>query len=300
MNNAKNASAHVGKCALCDTENIELKESHSIPKFVYKWVKESSKTGFIRGGDNVNDRLQDGPKEHLLCNDCEGKLSAIEKVFAKGVFKIIANYRSQANSITVTEEMRVAVISIFWRALLTTRHRDNDRTIEDNILFDSFMSSLKHQINAKQCLSKIYFAPFIADSSYYDLPPEMIYNLERSVGGQDIRFYDNPHRFFSLFKVPFIYFYIFSEGWDNEEMKNSTPFDVGSINLTSIKQIPDTLRELILREHDHFEEMKKSLSQENLDKIIKSAEKNKNITGSDNSRTRMIDAIKNNLKRDGS
>lgn len=32
----------LGKCALCKEDNVELRESHIIPKFIYKRVKKFS------------------------------------------------------------------------------------------------------------------------------------------------------------------------------------------------------------------------------------------------------------------
>lgn len=74
-----------GKCRLCDNER-ELRESHIIPSFVFKWLKESSGTGFIRFGHNPNLRIQDGPKHYLLCDVCEGLFSDWEKEFADSIF----------------------------------------------------------------------------------------------------------------------------------------------------------------------------------------------------------------------
>lgn len=42
--NSKETVKYIGTCGLCDQENVVLKESHSIPKFAYAWVKESSRT----------------------------------------------------------------------------------------------------------------------------------------------------------------------------------------------------------------------------------------------------------------
>jgi hypothetical protein len=42
-----------GICALCQDET-NLKESHLIPKFVGKWLKRTSATGYLRDIDNIN------------------------------------------------------------------------------------------------------------------------------------------------------------------------------------------------------------------------------------------------------
>jgi hypothetical protein len=95
MTEPQQVDEHIGTCALCDQENAVLKESHSIPKFVYQWIKDTSATPYLRSSDNVNARKQDGPKEYLLCGECEGDLSAMETELAETLFKKIANYRSR-------------------------------------------------------------------------------------------------------------------------------------------------------------------------------------------------------------
>lgn len=72
-------------CKLC-LQNKPLADSHIIPKFAGKWLKETSATGYLRTAENPNVRKQDLPTEKLLCYDCEGLLSLWEKAFANEVF----------------------------------------------------------------------------------------------------------------------------------------------------------------------------------------------------------------------
>lgn len=273
----------LGQCALCDEENVVLRKSHSIPKFVYKWVKDTAKTPYIRCSLDVNVRHQDGPKEYLLCGPCELKLAVLEKELAEKLFKMVANYRQQKSVVTITESMRVAVLSIFWRALLTTKELDNERTAEDNIKLDEFLAKAKADIVINKCHEKIYFTPFVGESPYYGLPKEMSYNLERSVGGQDTRFFDNPHRFFATFKLPFMYFHVFSEGWQADEISLSTEFVAGNLNVVQITKIPNVLRDYINYQYDQFQQSRLQMTEENHEQIKHDVEKNKNITGSDKS-----------------
>ena len=74
-----------GRCGLCGKEK-ELQESHIIPSFVFKWLKDSSVTGHFRHGETINKRVQDGAKLYLLCWDCEQLFGKWEDIFAKEVF----------------------------------------------------------------------------------------------------------------------------------------------------------------------------------------------------------------------
>ncbi len=292
MKNDTTKRAKIGKCALCDAEYVELRESHIIPKFVFDWLKATSKTPYIRGSNNVNARLQDGLKDYLLCNKCEGTLSCMETEIAQKLFKKLANYRRQSSMITVTESMRIGVLSIFWRALSMARNRDSDRTDEDNTIYDSFLSSLKNQVLVGHCNTQIYFAPFTGTPPYYGLPNELTYQVERAIGGQDIRFFDNPHRFFATFKMPFVYFYIFGDGWAESEIEKSAGFIAGDTAVNTINDIPDTLRAYLHHMDAQFSKLKTQMSPENLDKIAADMKKNPNITGSDKSIARMLGASK--------
>jgi hypothetical protein len=53
----------------------ELQESHILPSFVYRWMKETSATGYLRFGQQPNLRVQDGVKRHLLCANCEQRFN---------------------------------------------------------------------------------------------------------------------------------------------------------------------------------------------------------------------------------
>lgn len=284
MNYCNEVDVRIGKCALCDQEKASLKESHSIPKFVYQWIKETSPTPYLRSSDNVNKREQDGPKEYLLCEKCEGHLSLMETEFAEKLFKKIANYRKQAQEIIVSESMRVCVLSIFWRTLLTSLSLDNNRTDEDTKVMRDFLESAKNQINNNTATTLIFWAPIYGKPPFYDLSPSMTYQLDRMVGAADIRFFDDPHRYFAVFKLPFMFFYIFSEGWsDGEDERNKF---AGTVRLSQIKVIPNFLRNYIENLNDQFEKSKRTMSGDNLMKIAQEISEIEKITGAHKSLAR--------------
>ena len=67
----------LGTCALCGQQK-DLRKSHIVPRFVGKWLKSTSATGFLRGVKNPELRLQDLPTLPLLCGDCEQIFSKLE------------------------------------------------------------------------------------------------------------------------------------------------------------------------------------------------------------------------------
>ncbi len=70
----------IGKCALCEEEQVELQQSHIIPKGIYKRTK-SFKNSRFRCFYDPKQILQDGEKNHLLCHDCEEFFSGYETRF---------------------------------------------------------------------------------------------------------------------------------------------------------------------------------------------------------------------------
>jgi len=72
-------------CTLCCSDG-PLIESHIIPAFVFRWLKDTSATGYMRFSGTPNRRAQDGLKLPWCCADCEGLFSKWEAPFAKQVF----------------------------------------------------------------------------------------------------------------------------------------------------------------------------------------------------------------------
>lgn len=104
----------IGPCRLCGTVG-ELQESHVIPKFVYKWMKETSGTGHLRFGQQPNRRVQDGYKFHWLCENCEQLFNTWETQFANQIFHPLnedSTYRTQYESWFLK-----FCVSISWRVL---------------------------------------------------------------------------------------------------------------------------------------------------------------------------------------
>lgn len=80
-----------GECRLCGKVS-RLHESHVIPKFVFRWLKtRSGSNRHIRNSDEPNLRVQDGPKRHWLCWNCEQLFARDETEVAKKNFHPFVN-----------------------------------------------------------------------------------------------------------------------------------------------------------------------------------------------------------------
>lgn len=101
-------------CRLCKRDAV-LQESHIIPKFVTRWLKDSSATGYLRASPAINRRSQDGLKAPLLCTDCEGRFSQWESEVAKRIFYPFNKDRPK--SLAYDPWLLKFAVSVSWRSL---------------------------------------------------------------------------------------------------------------------------------------------------------------------------------------
>lgn len=115
-------------CKLCG-ENEAIENSHILPKFFFRWIKETSATGYLRSSETPNKPLQDGLKEPLLCPKCENDFSKLEMYFKETIFtpyvkEYLDDFMREAdyNKLFVyNENLLRFLISIQWRILVTDR-----------------------------------------------------------------------------------------------------------------------------------------------------------------------------------
>ncbi|WP_071396599.1 hypothetical protein [Bacillus tuaregi] len=108
----------IGRCLLCE-EQKELKGSHIIPKFIGKWLKNTSATGYLRQTSNADKRQQDISKLPLLCNECEQLFSKYEKMFSEKIFK---PFQDGGKNFNYDIWLLKFVISVQWRIIATQKH----------------------------------------------------------------------------------------------------------------------------------------------------------------------------------
>ncbi|CAI8804971.1 hypothetical protein [Pseudomonas zeae] len=128
-----------GDCKLCGAVG-ELKLSHFIPKFVGRWVKETSATGYIRLNGNINKRSQDIAKDYWLCDGCEQIFSVWEREFANKIFYPFVN--GQSDSAFYGEWLAKFCASLSWRTLSYLRHKNPRSNGRQNEIEESALKGL--------------------------------------------------------------------------------------------------------------------------------------------------------------
>ena len=124
-----------GICKLCGA-NATLKESHIVPKSIYKWLKDTSATSFLRRTGNLNVRTQDGIKIYLLCGDCEQRFSPYEKYFKEKIFMPINEAEFPVKipvGFNYDDKLFYFLISVWWRTILWSF---NDKEVQESKHWD--------------------------------------------------------------------------------------------------------------------------------------------------------------------
>lgn len=172
-------------CGLCGQRRV-LRESHIIPAFVYRWFKESSATGHIRTTETPNRRLQDGPKRHLLCHECEERFSARENLFQEKLFKLITQGKSSPYE--YDDWLMHFAASPCWRIVVQKLH-ENDishLSLEDREHLSKaearWRQFLLGEVNSPG-EHELHFIPLgiIGSAKGMDLPPNFNRYLTRAI-----------------------------------------------------------------------------------------------------------------------
>ncbi len=101
-------------CRLC-RQRHPLKQSHILPAFIFRDLRNQSGTGHIRFSENPNVRVQDGLKLPWLCGSCESLLSGWERRFAN---EILHPWNNGCELTRYSDWFLKFCVSVSWRVLV--------------------------------------------------------------------------------------------------------------------------------------------------------------------------------------
>ena len=80
--------AAVGLCRLC-LKRRPLIQSHVVPRFVYVDLKRRYRISTLiqQSADKVLGLIQDGPRQPLMCVECDRALGVTENTFAERFYR---------------------------------------------------------------------------------------------------------------------------------------------------------------------------------------------------------------------
>lgn len=112
-----------GFCKLCNKRS-DIQLSHIVPKFIGKWLKKTSATGYLRNNEIFKRRSQDIWKEYWLCSDCESLFSKWEDVFATKIFyPFVDEKETEAN---YNSWLLKFCASLSWRTIKYMRNKNSE------------------------------------------------------------------------------------------------------------------------------------------------------------------------------
>lgn len=172
----------IDKCSLCgNTSN--LCQSHIIPKFVFRWLKETSATGMIRGQKDPNKLYQDGFKTKLLCKICENKFNKWETQFANKIFW--PYIKKERDSFDYEEWLTKFIISLNWRLLINWPKEDEvlSKRIQEKLSIAEYRFR-KYLLNQRKKYghyqNNLIFVDYI-ESANFDVPTGLTRYLGRTI-----------------------------------------------------------------------------------------------------------------------
>ena len=125
-----------GTCRLCGN-HTKLEKSHFRPKFIGKWLKRTSITGYRQeafGHPRISRRVQDLPKDYWLCGNCERRFSKWEVKFANRIFYPFVD--KGESTATYGEWLSRFCASLSWRTLTYIRSINVPKDESDEHLMD--------------------------------------------------------------------------------------------------------------------------------------------------------------------
>ncbi|HBD7399452.1 hypothetical protein [Legionella longbeachae] len=263
----------MGVCRLCNRQE-ELKESHIVPKLIFRWLKITSATKYLRFGNEINRREQDGLKLYWLCNDCEKKFSKMETYFSNTIFRPL---RHQDQVVYNNNFLKFAV-SLSWRVLKYFQELGGldkfDRKIInasaqallswENFLFDREKNPSKYEQHFYNFIGQL-------EPGHSNIPVNIHRYLQRSV---EIDVMSNSNIAFVYTKLPGLLLIGYINLSDSKPWRN-TRICVHNGRIMSMKyNFPTELWQIIKQKANNAQQLQNSISKKQQEKINKDFSKN--------------------------
>lgn len=143
----------MGDCALCKSKNVELMQSHIIPKAIYRRTKTYENSRF-RSFYEPKTIFQDGEKKPMLCHECEEFFSKYETKFSN---LFLDKYlRTPNNPLPmITDDTNFYVLTVGWRVLY-----------DDLYVFDSYEDDFERKCleEYEEKLGKYLYEKYIEEN----------------------------------------------------------------------------------------------------------------------------------------
>jgi len=204
-----------------------LRESHIIPKFVGKWMKETG-TGYLTSAEDGSKRVQDITKIRLLCDSCEERFSKLEKYFADKIFFPFHN--DKIRTFDYDKNLQAFIVSLSWRVLKITGQEFRDKNpgfplqsfvndAEEH--WREFLNGEKESVGRYE--NHVVFLDYVDDSKNPDVDPKFNWYTLHST---DFTIVTSNKRALVYVKLPWMIFVTTIhptslDGWNGTVIKES-------------------------------------------------------------------------------
>ncbi|MFQ9696626.1 MAG: hypothetical protein ACLRY5_07335 [Zhenhengia sp.] len=265
---------NIGKCRLCEAEEIELKESHIVPKFFYNYIKKNSPANGLRTTQDPNQRVQDGLKLYFLCNECEQLFSKYERKFNQLVFQPISENPLECSIDTKYDEIAYFLLSVAWRSILCEYEKDEEALDMTDIERERLGQILEEwrQILKDEQLNKL------EKKEMYMIPTEKLEVFEQSRHNRNnvsitYKIFGREDQFdwaFSCIQVPHLLFVVNTWNSNDKRMKAN---QIGKVIKARKTRLPKELERVIDGFLVQFYDAKDRISDKQIENIRKTVEK---------------------------
>lgn len=194
------------ECELCGNSK-DLRDSHVIPRFVFKYIKKTGATPFLRTATDPDTRVQDHTEE-LLCPDCEQDINQYEAPFAGNIFH--PYMQDQPGSLDYDRWLQKFIISVNWRLMISelaewqelpTYYRDSVEDARDT--WHDILTSSKSLEQDPYAHHVIFLDELELRTSDEDLPEKWEFYRDRATDGTIVEG-SGVHYYFKFPRIAFI------------------------------------------------------------------------------------------------
>ncbi|TCS42513.1 hypothetical protein [Reinekea marinisedimentorum] len=249
------AKSVLGKCNLCNRENVELKSSHYLPNWGYKAIQKSPEGGrqkrLIRVDRNKIYYPKQQIRSYLLCEKCEIAFSSREKWARQyshaGDLPIIDNHEEVTRISGATlclfpqnvdiEALKYFALSVYWRFSVT----GDNKTLQLGPYEERLR---KYLLNGRGELNSIYLFMYLIDDTG-SIPSDKMMLIPKAIKR------NNPSHWVHVFQIIGLRFHMLIGKKLPENLKNTIPsFDLirNGNSFLKVSSREDALLETLVNE----------------------------------------------------
>lgn len=263
----------MGKCRLCNCDNVTLKESHIVPKMFFNAIKKKSSTGIMRQAIAPNKGVQDGLKIPFLCERCEELFSKYETYFSNNVYSETVKNDGEICFNSRNDYFSYFLLSIAWRVMQYTLENDETTFTErEKKEIEKIIEKWRVILDTENMKEIRGIQQFIIPTKNLKIFEDIKRRIWDNVM-MDFKTFDKEDTFefaFTIVQVP--YFIFVTKVWgETDAMKQ---YRLGKVIKPHKSELPQNISDLLKDKHDReFSKACEEMSEKQVEVIEKRSSK---------------------------